>query len=186
MKTLEKFIINLCGTFNNKEQIENELRDGNVIHPKAKHINAIANEKIANLPSYFKGYFILEESYYDVNGKTNVMPHLFLFTLNDEKKVTLTSYEIPEGISKEDFRNDNKDLKMDFKKLKVSEKFTPLIYTEIEDNKFVGESTSEFSPVTTFKLKETVSSDSLEVSECFYNNGKLTFGFVDPIIYKRL
>lgn len=186
MNTLDKFIINLCGTFNNKEQIENELRNGKAVHPKAKHINAIANEKITNLPRYFKGYFILEESYYYLDGKTNVMPHLFLFTLNDDKNVTLTSYEIPEEISKEEFRNDNKELKIDFKKLKASEKFTPLIYTQVDDDKFVGESTSSFSPVTTFVLKETISSDSLEVSECFYNNGKLTFGFVDPIIYKRL
>ena len=35
-----------------------------------------------------------------------MLPHLFLFTLNENNQVVLTSYDLPEGISKEEFKND--------------------------------------------------------------------------------
>ncbi len=73
---------------------------------------------------------------------------------------------------------------MDYKKLKRSEKFNPMIYDE-ENGVFTGESVSMFSPVTKFILKERVEDDILYVSEVFYKDNKKTFGFEDPIIYKR-
>ena len=42
-----------------------------------------------------------------------------------------------------------------------------------------------FTPVLKFTLHETFSADRLEVSESMEMNGKRTFGFDDPIIYKR-
>lgn len=184
MNILNSFITNLCGNFNNDEQIKLEIEKNNLIHPKARHINKVCNDKISNIPDNFNGFFVLEESYYEMGTFKNSLPHLFLFTLNSDGNIVLTSYDIPSEIKKEDFRTDNSNLKMDFNQLKVSEKFTPMTYI-YENGEFKGESISHFTPVTTFILKETVKDGILEVSEVFKKDGKITFGFESPIIYKK-
>ena len=134
MDTLKRFTNNLCGGFNNDKQIQDQEAKGKVTHPKAKHINRIANDKIINLPCDFNGYFIIEESYYEIGNRKNILPHLFLFTLNENNQVVLTSYDLPEGISKEEFKNDNNNLIIDYNKLVKSEKFTPMTvsYTHLD------------------------------------------------------
>ncbi|MDO5518787.1 MAG: hypothetical protein Q4F66_14620 [Clostridium sp.] len=187
MDILNKFINNLCGKFDNSEQIKDQISAGTITHPKSKHINGICNDKIKNLPESFNGYFIIEESYYENGNFKNTLPHLFLFTLNEDNKVVLTSYEIPSDIKKEDFRNDNEDLVIDFNTLKKSEKFTPMTYNYNQhSDEFTGESLSFFTPETKFLLKETVKNNTMYVSEVFYKNDKITFGFEDPIIYKKI
>lgn len=185
MKNLELFLSYLCGEFNNDEQINKELEEGKVTHPKAKHITGICNDKIKNLPRGFHGFFVIEESYYEQGNFKNILSHLFLFTEDKEGNVVLTSYDLPKGISKEDFRNDNESLVMDYNELQISEKFTPMTYT-FKDNGFEGESISHFTPETTFKLKERTEDRTLYVSEIFEKNGKVTFGCVNPIIYKKI
>lgn len=184
-KTLDKFINNLCGEFNNDDQINKETAQGAVTHPKARHINGICNDKITNLPDNFNGYFVIEESYYEQGNFKNSLPHLFLFTVNEDNKIKLTSYEVPKNIDKKDFINSNTNLSMDYNELIISEKFTPMVYEE-NDDMFYGESESNFSPVITFTLKETIKKDVLYVSEVMRRDGKITFGFVDPIIYKKI
>ena len=143
MNKLEIFIKNLCGEFNNDNQLKKEFESGKVVHPKARHINNVCNHKIKNLPENFEGYFVIEESYYEQGKFKNVLPHLFLFTLDKENNVVLTSYELPKGISKEEFRNDNGSLIMDYSTLVKSEKFNPMIYKE-ENGSFYGESKIRF------------------------------------------
>ena len=184
MKKLELFIKNLCGEFNNDEQISKEKSHGKIIHPKAKHINGVLNDRIKNIPENFDGYFVLEESYYDTGTFKNILPHLFLFNLDKDHNIVLTSYEIPENITKEEFRNDNLDLNIDFNNLKVSNKFNPITYYYV-DGIFKGESVSHLNAETTFTLKETIKDGVLIVSEVFEKNGKITFGCTDPIVYKK-
>ena len=74
---------------------------------------------------------------------------------------------------------------VDYTELKKSEKFTPALYHE-KDGIWEGGSTSQFSPVMTFKLWERFSDSCLEVSESMEVNGKRTFGYDAPIIYKRV
>ncbi len=74
---------------------------------------------------------------------------------------------------------------VDYIKLKKSEKFTPALYHE-NGGVWEGGSTSRFSPVMTFKLWERFSDSCLEVSESMEVNGKRTFGYDAPIIYKRV
>ena len=74
---------------------------------------------------------------------------------------------------------------VDYSKLKKSEKFTPALYHE-NGGVWEGGSTSRFSPVMTFKLWEKFSNSCLEVSERMEVNGKRTFGYDAPIIYKRV
>ena len=45
------------------------------------------------------GRFVVEESYYETNGKRHASPHLFLIT-EVEDGILLSSYEIPEGEDK--------------------------------------------------------------------------------------
>ncbi|WP_250278721.1 hypothetical protein [[Clostridium] colinum] len=185
MNNLDLFINYLCGEFNNDIQIQREEKEGKFIHPKAKHINNICNNKIKNLPENFKGYFIIEESYYEQNNFKNILPHLFLFTEDEYGNIVLTSYELPKDISKEDFRNDNQNLVMDYNEFKISEKFEPMTYKFINDG-FEGESISKFTSTTTFILKERIEKDILYVSEIFKKDDKITFGCEKPIIYNRV
>ena len=74
---------------------------------------------------------------------------------------------------------------VDYSELIKSPKFTPALYHE-KDGIWEGGSISQFSPVMTFKLWEKFSDSCLEVSESMEVNGKRTFGYDDPIIYKRV
>ncbi len=54
-----------------------------------------------------------------------------------------------------------------------------------KENFWEGGSVSNFSPIMKFTLFERFSEKQLEVSETIEVNGKRTFGYDDPIIYKR-
>lgn len=88
-------------------------------YPYAEHINTICNEKILNLPKDFNGKFVVEESYYETNGKRHASPHLFLIT-EKEDGIVLYSYEIPEGEDKSTFSYDSMK-NADYTELKKSE-----------------------------------------------------------------
>ena len=92
MRKLDNFIDMMTGHFNNKEQFDKMQKEGK-IYPYAEHINTICNGKILNLPKDFNGKFIVEESYYETNGKRHASPHLFLIT-EREDGIVLSSYEI--------------------------------------------------------------------------------------------
>ena len=83
MMKLDNFINMMTGHFNNKEQFDNMQREGKT-YPYAEHINTICNEKILNLPKDFNGKFVVEESYYETNGKRHASPHLFLITEKED------------------------------------------------------------------------------------------------------
>lgn len=179
MSKLSEFINLLEGNFDNSEQY-NKLKDNGF--PFARHVNTICNSKIKNLPNDFMGIFILEESYYTLNEKTNSSSHLFLFT-EEEEGIKLTSYEIPKEYGRNVTYADIDEL--DYLDLKVSEKFTPAIY-KLNDGIWEGGSESMFTPVLKFKLFERFSEEMLEVSETMEMNGKRTFGYDEPIIYKKI
>ena len=107
MKILNEFIKMLCGKFDNDEQYIKEQKSGNTNNIKARHISGICNDKIMNLPKGFQDFFVTGESYYETNDKILIHPHLFLFDVNEENKIRLTSYKIPCDFKKEEFTNDN-------------------------------------------------------------------------------
>ena len=178
---LDNFIGMMTGHFDNKEQFDMMQKTGK-IYPYAEHINTICNDKIKNIPVDFSGKFVVEESYYEINGKRHASPHLFLIT-EIEDGISLSSYEIPAGEDKNTFSYDSMKA-VDYSELNESKKFTPALYRE-KDGVWEGGSTSQFSPVMIFKLWERFSEDSLEVSEIIEVNGRRTFGYDDPIVYKR-
>lgn len=182
MSRLNDFMDILVGHFDNAEQYKEMESKGVNNFPFAEHVNTICNDKVRNLPESFEGIFLVEESYYTSNGNTHATPHLFLFT-EEEKGIKLTSYEVPEGYDKKSFTYEELT-EVEYGSLKKSEKFTPALY-ELKDGVWEGGSVSMFSPVLKFTLFERFSPEKLEVSESMEMNGKRTFGYDDPIIYKR-
>ena len=172
----------LTGSFNNREQYDALQKEGKEF-PYAEHMNTVCNDKISNLPPEFQGKFMVEESIYEVNGKRHCSSHLFLFT-EEPEGILLTSYEIPDGNEKTTFSYKNMKT-ADFQCLKISEKFRPALFQE-KAGVWEGGSTSQFSPVMIFKLWEKFSDTCLEVFESMEVNGKRTFGYDVPIIYKRV
>lgn len=179
MNQLDAFLKILCGHFDNAAQIQELEREGVTDFPFARHVNTVCNDKITGLPADFPGKFVLEESYYTTNGKTHASPHLFLFTQEGED-VKLTSYELPKGSDTYETM-----APMAYEDLKVSEKFTPAVYT-LRDGVWEGGSVSMFSPVLKFTLFERFSPEVLEVSETMEVNGKRTFGYDQPILYRPI
>ena len=118
--------------------------------PYAQHVNTVCNDKIKNIPNDFNGIFIVEESYYETDGRRHASPHLFLITDSNDG-IMLSSCEIPEGEDKNTFSY-----------------------------------VSHFTPVMIFCLWEKFSEECLEVSESMEVDGKKTFGYDEPIIYKRV
>lgn len=182
MRKLDTFVGLLTGKFNNQEQF-NTMKEKNIEFPFAEHVNTACNDKIQNLPADFQGIFMVEESYYTAKGNTHSSPHLFLFT-EEDGGIKLTSYEIPAGYDKKTFTYE-KMKEVEYSDLKLSEKFTPAVYKEVNGT-WEGGSVSMFSPVLRFTLFERFSKDCLEVSESMEVNGKRTFGYDDPILYKRV
>ena len=179
MSKLNEFMEILTGHFNNKAQYEAKKGEN---FPYAEHVNTACNDKITGLPAGFAGVFMVEESYFSANGARHAAPHLFLFT-EQEGGVLLTSYDLPAGYDKDSFTYEN--LKpVAYADLKPSAKFTPALYRE-KDGVWEGGSVSMFSPVLKFTLFERFSKDVLEVSESMEVNGKRTFGYDEPILYKR-
>ena len=182
MTKIEEFVKLITGRFDNKEQFDAMKKAGKT-YPYAQHVNTVCNDKIKNLPADFKGMFIVEESYYENEGKRHASPHLFLIT-EKEDRILLSSYEIPNGEDKNTFSYEFMK-EVEYIELKKSKKFTPALYYE-RNGVWEGGSTSQFSPVMIFKLWEKFSDTCLEVFESMEVNGKRTFGYDVPIIYKRV
>ena len=75
MSKLTDFIKLMTGHFDNKEQFDKMQAEGKT-YPYAKHINTVCNDKIKNLPENFNGTFVVEESYYETDGKSHAS-HIF-------------------------------------------------------------------------------------------------------------
>ena len=77
MMEIKKFVELMTGEFDNKEQFM-EMKEAGKSFPYAQHINTVCNDKIKNIPEDFNGIFVVEESYYETDGKRHASPHLFL------------------------------------------------------------------------------------------------------------
>ena len=123
MDVLQQFTQILCGSFDNAAQFREMQEKGEAAFPYARHVNTPCNGKIRGLPQGFEGVFVVEESYYTVNGRTHASPHLFLFT-QQGRDVKLTSYELPQGCDKAGFTFETMG-EVEFGALQPSRKFTP-------------------------------------------------------------
>ena len=182
MSQLKDFIHILSGRFNNAQQFHLLQEQGVTDFPYAEHVNTPCNNKISGLPEDFSGVFLIEESYYTINGHTNASSHLFLFT-EEAHGICLTSFDLPSGCSTTNFTYESMQ-PVAYTALRASEKFTPAVY-RLKDGVWEGGSESMFTPTLKFKLFERFSDELLEVSEVMEMNGKRTFGYDQPILYRR-
>lgn len=185
MNQLEEFMKYVTGEFTNEQQIKQEEKEGERVHPFARHKNTVINHKIKNLPVDCDGYFVVEESYYETNGKTKPLHHLFFFSSNEKGKVTLTSYQIPAPYTQSNFVFEAIDEPIDYEILETSKHFNTIEY-EYEDGTFSGGGASPLSDSTVLIVNETMTKDEIHVSETFEKNGIRTFGYDTPIIYRRI
>ena len=149
--------------------------------------------KLTDFIKLMTGHFDNKEQFdkMQAEGKTYPYAKHINTACNDKIKnlsennegIVLSSYDIPNGEDKNTFSYDSMKA-VDYSELNESKKFTPALYRE-KDGVWEGGSTSQFSPVMIFKLWERFSEDSLEVSEIIEVNGRRTFGYDDPIVYKR-
>ncbi|MDV4149572.1 hypothetical protein R0131_01875 [Clostridium sp. AL.422] len=186
MEKLERFINYLSGSFNNDNQIrEEKATTGEARTPVAKHIVGICNNKVKNLPKDFNGYFTIDETYYNHGEHNTALHHLFLYTLNEDEDVVLTSYELPSEIDYNDFVNSNDKLVIDYSNLELSKKFAPIIFEE-KDGYFLAESESNFSSEVIFTAIEKVYNGKIYMTEIFRKNGEIVSGSKEPIIYDKI
>jgi hypothetical protein len=186
-KLLNTFQQYITGDFDNSEQVVAEIKAGKQIHPLAIHVNRVANSKINNLPANFNGFFVIEESYYLNEGKpVDVKPYLFLFTSKTSTEIELTVYQLPEGVKKEEFRNDNQTLFIDYYALKPSPTFKGAVYKWNEKSKtFSTNAPNDLGNGMKFTLIETFTANQLSVMELLEKDGKRLTPYDTPIIYKR-
>lgn len=183
-KRFKQYIV---GDFDNQEQIEKEIEAGKQIHPYAKHVNRPANHRIDNLPEDFKGFFVIEESYYKYPEQDTILkPYLFLFEETEEGKVRLTNFKLPEGLDKAKVRNDNPDLRFDYSTLEVSPSFKPVNYTYKEGEGFYIKAPNDLPNNMHFTLEETIGEKTLTVMELLEKDGKSITPYDSPLIYNRL
>jgi hypothetical protein len=186
-KLLNIFQQYITGDFDNSEQVVAEIKAGKQIHPLAIHVNRVANSKIKNLPASFKGFFVIEESYYLNEGKpVEVKPFLFLFHPKSNNEIQLTVYQLPDGVKKEEFRNDNQNLSIDYNTLKPSPTFKGAVYTwNAKAKSFSTNAPNELSNGMRFTLIETFTAHQLSVMELLEKDGNRLTPYDTPIIYKR-
>ena len=184
MDNLRKFMEILCGTFDNREQCRQEEARGAPVHPHARHIIGICNDRMCHLPIDFAGYFVIEESYFDLGDRQIEKHYLFLYEDAGPGKIRLTSYNVPASIPKAAFINENGQLQIDFSQLAISPRFEPLIL-EAGHGEYSGENVSCFAPETLFKFSLRVTPDRLIVKELLERNGERIAGYDEPILYRK-
>jgi hypothetical protein len=189
MRTIDLFREVITGDFDNSKQVAEEITAGKQIHPLAKHVNRIADNKIEGLPipHIQNNFWIIEESYYEYPGKPmDVKPYLFNFSQGENNTVILKVYQFPAGIKKEDIKNSNENLKLKFTELVPSPTFKGAVYTYNKvDNTFTTNAPNELGNGIKFTLTETLGKDKLIVMELVEKEGKRLTPYDTPIIYDR-
>lgn len=181
MNDVKQIVSYLKGNFSNKEQFDHLSDEEKKEFPLAVHRSYVLNEKILNIPTNFKGIYLLEESYYTLDNKERFKSDVFLFELNSEDNVVLSAINVPRKASNKKYAEIEP---IDYDDVSVSEKFVPIIYKK-NNEKFIGQSESMFTSTNKFILKQEISDENLIIKEEIRKGDKRVFGFDHPIIYKR-
>jgi hypothetical protein len=189
MRAIDVFREVITGDFDNARQVADEIAAGKQVHPSASHVNRIADNKIEGLPAEGANdnFWIIEESYYQYPGKPlEAKPYLFNFSQGEGNTVLLKVYQFPAGIPKDDFKNSNENLKLQFSELKPSPSFKGATYTyNQEQHTFTTNAPNELGNGMKFTLIETLSKDKLIVMELLEKDGKRLTPYDTPIVYDR-
>ena len=175
----------LSGIFTNEEQIRKEDMEGKRVHPPAEHIITPCGHMISNIPEGLRNGFVIEESYFDLGDRVIDKHYLFLYEEAGARTVRLTSFNLPENIEFGKFIGSNDSLRMDFRDLKVSPRFEPLLLNK-NNGEYFGENVSSFGPGKIFRFSLRVSEEGFEVKELLEADGKKSAGYDTPVVYKRV
>lgn len=179
---LKRFTDILCGTLDNRAQVDAEKKAGLQVHPYAKHVTAICDYKIVNRPEGHEGQYVLEESYYTYPGKeTDIKPLIFYLRSDGKSKVFLESIKAPH-LDPASITNDNQDLVLDYEKL-VASPFGVAEYTLQVTDQFTVNHIGIVGPGMTFQLTETLSDGHLSVMEIIRKDGVKLTPYDTPIEY---
>ena len=183
---LNRFQQYITGDFDNSKQVVAEIKLGKQIHPLSVHVNKLANDKVKNIPASLNGFFIIEESYYLMDGKPlDLKPYLFLFEEMGGGIIRLTTFQLTD-LKKEKVRNDNTELVFDYTKLLPSTTFKGADYTwNSHDKTFNTVSPNDLGNGMKFTLTEKFTSKQLSVLEQVEKDDKLLTTWNTPIIYDR-
>lgn len=181
-KVLKRFTDILCGTLDNKAQVDKEKAAGKQVHPYAKHVTDICDHLLINRPNGHEGIYVLEESYYTYPGKPmDIKPLIFYLRSDGNRKVFLESIKAPH-IDPATITNDNPALILDFNKLEVSS-FGTAEYTLQVTDQFTTNHIGVIGPGMTFQLTETLSDGHLSVLEIVRKDGVKLTPYDTPIDY---
>lgn len=185
-KLLDIFKTYITGQFDNSRQVVAQIKQGKQIHPIAIHVNAVANSKFINLPKDLKGFFLLEESYYQYPNKPlELKPYLFYFE-EDNNTINLKVYQLPKELKKEEIRNDNVNLQFDFATLQPSATFKGATYNyDAAKKTFSTKSENVLPNNMKFTLIENFSKNQLNVMELLEKDGQRLTPYDTPIVYDR-
>lgn len=182
VRLFQKIIV---GVFDNQEQVDLERSKNAQVHPLAKHVTDIMDEKVDNVPEGFDGTFILEESYYHhVNKPYEIKPLLFKITPNGPYDIFLESLMVPERLDKKEVINANAELRFDYFELKANAAFGKAHYHNMGDY-FLVKHFADFGHGITFDFQEKLTTDTLQVMELWMKNGESITPYQEPILYKR-
>lgn len=182
---LKQFTDILCGTLDNKAQIDREREEGKQVHPYAKHVTDICDHKVINRPEGHEGIYVLEESYYTYPGKeTDVKPLLFYLRSDGKNKVFLQSMKT-QDLDLVSITNTNNDLVLDYNKMEVSP-FGIAEYTLQVTGQFTVNHIGDIGNGMTFQLTETLSEGHLSVMEILRKDGVKLTPYDTPIDYIKV
>ncbi len=185
-KILKRFTDILCGTLDNKAQIEAEKKAGEQVHPYAKHVTDLFSHRVLNRPKKHEGIYVLEESYYTYPGEeTSIKPLLFYLRSDGKRKVFLQSVQIPERFNLEDATNANEAFVLDYNELSIRP-FGIAEYALMETDEFTTNHIGVVGQGITFQLTETLSGHQLSVMEILRKDGVNLTPYDTPIIYKKI
>jgi hypothetical protein len=179
----------IVGNFDNSKQVAEEISAGRQKHPLAKHVNREASTRIAGLPDSLNapGFWIVEETYYTWPGKpVELKPFLFYFSPAGKDSVQLRVFQFPASMNKEEIRNDNDSLVLNFQEIKPSPTFRGAYYVyRHSDSSFYTNTSAELGKGMRFTLTETLTPERLTVMELLEKEGKRITAYDTPIVYNR-
>ncbi len=182
---IEVFKTYIIGDFDNRQQVEAERAAGQQVHPFARHVNRVADDKIRNAPPR-PGFWLIEESYYDMpDGSHKINHHLFFFEAVDERTVRLYAYQLPDYLPMEQLTNQNPNLSIDYNDLRISPRFKPAEYSFDGKETFTIYAPNDWGNGMRFTLIEKFTPGRLEVMELLEKDGLRLTPYKTPIIYLR-
>ncbi len=177
----EKYIV---GSFNNNNQIQEDLSTGIQKHPSSRLINARIDNWILNAPQR-EGFWLLEEGHFDNPGiKPEVKPYLFFYEALGDTAVMMHVYTFPNSIPSESIRHNNPDIKVEYSQLNASKNFKPMLL-EYREEGFHIDRVFDLPGGMNFTFQKSIKKDRIELLELWYKDTKRMSTYDTALILEK-